>query len=276
MYVKVDIDNYFALKDMCWCNEENFNKIERYGLEDEFFDYIEEIFSDGIYADITINDAIRFDENIEAFIGEHYSFDNVDSLENLLEIASDLYYDAEDTIKEIIENGQGEKLWNILQEQFTHEFLQEVFEFIESDLDWVRETKTLDDIDSLEELGEYAEDEEKEVIDDATEHNYDNYLWEYIQDNYAGENLSDVLDEISSLEPNDYIYFDNINSLTEFINFTKDNDTVMEVIDAVKKTNLTDEYWNRLEEECKGVGMTLTNVIDDIESSDVDELIESL
>lgn len=139
MQVKVEINNYYALKDMCWCNEENFNKIERYGLEDEFFDYVEELFSDDIYIDATINDAIRFDENIEAFIGEHYSFSDVESLEELLDIAKDLYYDAEDTIKEIIENGQGEKLWNILQEQFTDESLQEVFEFIESDLDMEEE-----------------------------------------------------------------------------------------------------------------------------------------
>ena len=139
MYVKVEINNYDALKDMCWCNEYAFNKIERYGLEDEFFDYIDSIFEDDIYEDTAINDTIRFDENIEAFIGEHYSFDNVESLEELLDIAKDLYYDAEDTIKEIIENGQGEKLWNILQEQFTDEFLQEVFEFIESDLDMEEE-----------------------------------------------------------------------------------------------------------------------------------------
>ena len=139
MYVKVEINDYDALKNMCWCNEENFNKIERYGLEDEFFDYVEELFSDDTYEDTTINDAIRFDENIEAFIGERYSFNDVESLGELLSIAKDLYYDAEDTIEEIIENGQGEKLWNILQEQFVNEPLQEVFEFIESDLDMEEE-----------------------------------------------------------------------------------------------------------------------------------------
>ena len=139
MYVKVEINNYNALKEMCWCNEDNFNKIERYGLENEFFDYVEEIFSDGLYEDGTINDTIRFGENIESFIGERYSFSNVESLKELLDIANDLYYDAEDTIKEIIENGQGEKLWNTLQEQFTYESLEEVFEFIESDLDMEEE-----------------------------------------------------------------------------------------------------------------------------------------
>ena len=139
MYVKVEINNYDALKDMCWCNEYTFNKIERYGLENEFFDYVEELFSDDTYEDTTINDAIRFDENIEAFIGEHYSFDDVESLEELLDIAKDLYYDVEDTINEAIDAGKGEKLWNYLQEQFTYESLQEVFEFIESDLDMEEE-----------------------------------------------------------------------------------------------------------------------------------------
>lgn len=90
-------------------------------------------FSDSIYADTTIDDEIRFDENIEEFIGKRYSFSNVESLKVLLDIASDLYYDADDTIREIIKNEQGEKLCNILQEQF------EVFEFIESDLDMEEE-----------------------------------------------------------------------------------------------------------------------------------------
>lgn len=139
MFVKTEITNYDQLKAMCWCNEENFAQIERYGLEDEFFAYIDSIFEDDTYEDITINDTIRFDENIGAFIGEHYSFDDVESLEELLNLAKDLYYDAEDTIEEIIENGQDEKLWNILQEQFTDESLQEVFEFIESDLDMEEE-----------------------------------------------------------------------------------------------------------------------------------------
>ena len=96
-------------------------------------------FSDSIYADTTIDDEIRFDENIEEFIGKRYSFSNVESLKVLLDIASDLYYDADDTIREIIKNEQGEKLWNILQEQFTDESLEEVFEFIESDLDMEEE-----------------------------------------------------------------------------------------------------------------------------------------
>lgn len=140
--------------------------------------------------------------------------------------------------------------------------------------DFINENKTLDDIDSLEELKEYANNSDVYSVLDNTSYKED--LWQYLQDNYAGETLSTVFDELTSLEPNDYISFDNVESLTEFIGHTKDNDIVMEVINAIKEANLTDEYWNRLEEECKGIGYTITNVVDDIECVDIDELIESL
>lgn len=140
--------------------------------------------------------------------------------------------------------------------------------------DFINEHKSLDDIDSLEELKEYATNSNVYDVLDNTSYKED--LWQYLQDNYAGKPLVNVFDELTSLEPNDYISFDNVESLTEFIELTKDNDTVMEVINAIKEANLIDEYWNRLEEECKGIGYTITNVVDDIESLDVDELIESL
>ena len=206
MEIKTEINNYYDLKEQLWGSnvEYELKQVEDWGMEEEFFAYIESVFSDDIYDITSINDYIAY-------------------------------------------------------------------EF--SAMKWIIETKTLDDINSLEELEEYAEGDAYDVISNAVD-NSD--LWEYIQDNYAGETLSNVLGEIAILEPNDYIYFDNINTLSEFISHVKDNESVMKVIDAVKKANLTDEYWNRLEEECKGVGMTLTNVVDDIESLDIDELIESL
>lgn len=206
MEIKTEISNYYDLKEQLWGSnvEYELKQVEDWGMKEEFFAYIESVFSDDIYDITSINDYIAY-------------------------------------------------------------------EF--SAMKWIIETKTLDDINSLEELEEYAEGDAYDVISNAVD-NSD--LWEYIQDNYAGETLQTVLDEISSLEPNDYIYFDNINTLSEFINHVKDNESVMKVIDAVKKANLTDEYWNRLEEECKGIGYTITNVVDDIECVDIDELIESL
>lgn len=143
--------------------------------------------------------------------------------------------------------------------------------------DFINENKTLDDVESLEELKEYASNSDVyDVLDTAINSDYANDLWEYITESYMGDSLTTVFDELTSLEPNDYISFDSIKSLSEFIELTKDNDTVMEVIDAIKEANLTDEYWNRLEEECKGINYTVANVVEDIESLDVDELIESL
>ena len=102
-------------------------------------------------------------------------------------------------------------------------------------MDWLREGKTIDDIDSLEDLLEYAEGEAYEVIEKALKYANANDLWEYIQDDCAGDTLDIVFDNISSLEPNDYIQFDSIKSLSEFIDLAKDNEIVMEVINAIKK-----------------------------------------
>ena len=74
--------------------------------------------------------------------------------------------------------------------------------------DFINENKTLDDIDSLEELKEYASN--SDVYDVLDNTNYKEDLWQYLQDNYAGEPLVNVFNELTSLEPNDYISFDSI------------------------------------------------------------------
>lgn len=187
---------------------------------------------------------------------------------------------ATDTLEAIEKAGLEDVLMDYLAQIFCEETptMSEVNDVLWFDdyinNEFINEHKSLDDIESLEELKEYANNSDVYSVLDNTSYKED--LWQYLQDNYAGETLSTVFDELTSLEPNDYISFDSIKSLSEFIELTKDNDTVMEVIDAIKEANLIDEYWNRLEEECKGIGYTITNVVDDIESLDVDELIESL
>lgn len=187
---------------------------------------------------------------------------------------------ATDTLEAIEKAGLEDVLMDYLAQIFCEETptISEVNDVLWFDEyinnEFINEHKSLDDIDSLEELKEYATNSDVYDVLDNTSYKED--LWQYLQDNYAGEPLVNVFDELTSLEPNDYISFDNVESLTEFIEHTKDNDIVMEVINAIKEANLTDEYWNRLEEECKGIGYTITNVVDDIESLDVNELIESL
>ena len=189
---------------------------------------------------------------------------------------------AVDTLEAIEKAGLEDVFMDYLEQVFCEETptITEVNDILWFDdyinNDFINENKTLDDIDSLEELKEYAEGDAYDVIDNAINSNYADELWDYISDSYMGDNLATIIEEISSLEPNDYISFDNIKSLSEFIELTKDNDTVMEVINAIKEANLTDEYWNRLEKECKGIGYTITDVVDDIECVDIDELIESL
>lgn len=138
MEIKIEINSYDELKEMSWCNEENFNKIERYNLEDEYFDYVEMLMEGAgeTPTDTQVNDFMRFDDGLESWIAEHLNFGYADNIEELQEIASDLYSDAEDTINEAINTNKGEKLWNYLQEQFLGvDSLQEVFEFIEDNID---------------------------------------------------------------------------------------------------------------------------------------------
>jgi hypothetical protein len=199
---------------------------------------------------------------------------------NFDDLKNNCWSGAVDTLEAIEKAGLEDVFMDYLEQIFCEETptMTEVNDVIWFDgyinNDFINENKTLDDVDSLEELKEYASNSDVYSVLDNTSYKED--LWQYLQDNYAGETLSTVFDELTSLEPNDYISFDSIKSLSEFIELTKDNDTVMEVIDAIKEANLTDEYWNRLEEECKGIGYTITNVVDDIESLDIDELIESL
>lgn len=137
MEIKIDVNDYWALKDQCWSNDSTFDRIEKYGLTEEFFDHIECLFSDGdIPSDTTVNDYIRFDF-AESWIAEQLSLDYVDTIAELQEIADDLYMNsAEEVIDEAIDMNKGKKLWDYIHDQFNSSTsLQKVFEFIESDID---------------------------------------------------------------------------------------------------------------------------------------------
>ena len=138
MQLIIEVNDYWALKDVCWCNDENFSKIEHYNLTDEYFNHLE-MLMDGAGetpTDTMVNDEIRFG-NLEEWIMEALDLDYVDNIEELQEIARDLYVSgAEDVINEAIDMGKGAKLWDYIHDQFNGSTsLQEVFEFIESDID---------------------------------------------------------------------------------------------------------------------------------------------
>lgn len=136
MEIRIELNSYDDLKRMSWCNEDNWNKIERYSLEDEYFSHIECMMEGISPTDTEVNDELRFGD-LEEWILEVLDLDYVDNIEDLQEIANDLYASgAEEVINDAIDANKGEKLWEYIHEQFNGSTsLQDVFEFIESDVD---------------------------------------------------------------------------------------------------------------------------------------------
>lgn len=67
---KNEIDSFEELKDLCWSGAlQRLDEIEELDLEDEFMDYLQEIFCDETPSSTDINDFIWFD--CDDWIEEH-------------------------------------------------------------------------------------------------------------------------------------------------------------------------------------------------------------
>lgn len=76
MEVKKELNGYDDIKEMSWCCDDLWERVEEFGLEDEAASRIEEVFSysDNIPTETEVNDYIRFelwdDLNIDSYIEE--------------------------------------------------------------------------------------------------------------------------------------------------------------------------------------------------------------
>lgn len=127
------IDTYRELRELLWCTEEILNLVEKYHLENEFFDYINSSFCE--YEDTPtiamINDFIRFDVDVENWIAETLSFDNVDDLYELENIAKNLCAsEAIDIIREATMEDMEYPLFKYLQDNCTT--VQDAFDVLET------------------------------------------------------------------------------------------------------------------------------------------------
>jgi hypothetical protein len=70
--------------------------------------------------------------------------------------------------------------------------------------EWITEHISIDDIDDLDELEEYAKDlcftEAGATITDFKCADKEELLWQYIQNNYAGYSLLEVMQELDGFE----------------------------------------------------------------------------
>lgn len=136
MVVQVEINSFDELMEHSWSGAlDNLKLIDKYGLQDEFMSYLEEMFCDSTPTDTEINDFIWFMENpnAEEWIAEHKNIDDIEDLDELEDYAKNLCFtDVVSTIRDFTANNKEEILWNYIRNSCDHYSLKEVFDDLES------------------------------------------------------------------------------------------------------------------------------------------------
>jgi hypothetical protein len=118
---------------------------------------------------------------------------------------------ALDNLKMIDKYDLGEEFMSYLEEMFcdstpTDTEVNDFIWFMEQPTveEWIAEHISIDDIDDLDELEEYAKDlcftGAGATITDFKCANKEELLWQYIQNNYAGYSLLEVMQELDGFE----------------------------------------------------------------------------
>jgi macrodomain Ter protein organizer (MatP/YcbG family) len=118
---------------------------------------------------------------------------------------------ALDNLKMIDKYDLGEEFMSYLEEEFydsepTDTEVNDFIWFMEHPTveEWITEHISIDDIDDLDELEEYAKDlcftEAEATITDFKCADKEELLWQYIQNNYAGYSLLEVMQELDGFE----------------------------------------------------------------------------
>lgn len=132
MIMQVEINSFDELMEHSWSGAlDNLKMIDKYGLQDEFMEYLEEMFYDDTPTDTVINDTIWFMESptVEEWIAEHTNIDDIDDIDELEQYAEDLYFtEAKATITDFKTADKEELLWQYIQNNFDGYNLLEVMQ----------------------------------------------------------------------------------------------------------------------------------------------------
>ena len=133
MYVKVEGNNEFALKDLLWGQGlDTFKRICDEGLGESLMSHIEDIFCDDFPDICDINDYLAYELDDNEYIATHINFDDLVNINTLMSYASDLgYFKAHGIIHEAIVAGKSEELWNYLEDSYSDCNLDGLFSEIE-------------------------------------------------------------------------------------------------------------------------------------------------
>ena len=121
----VEVNTFDNLLDNSWGQAiDTLKMVDKYGLQEEFMEHMEELFGDYCeepYTDTQINDYIAYEFDEYEWITEHISVDDLESLDELEDYASQLdYIGALTTIRDFARENKEELLWQYIQNNYTN------------------------------------------------------------------------------------------------------------------------------------------------------------
>ena len=130
--MQVEVNSFDELMEHSWSGAlDNLKMIDKYGLQDEFMSYLDEMFYDSTPTDTEINDTLWFMENptVEEWIAEHKNIDDIEDIDELEQYAKDLcFIGAEATIIDFKTADKEELLWQYIQNNYAGYSLSEVMQ----------------------------------------------------------------------------------------------------------------------------------------------------
>lgn len=129
MDVKVEVNNEFALEELLWGQGlDTFKYVCNEGLGEALLSHLEELFCDELPDICDINDYLAYELDENEFIATHTNFNDLLDIDTLRQYASNLgYYKAHGTIKEAINIGKSEELWDYLVDNYSDYNLDDLF-----------------------------------------------------------------------------------------------------------------------------------------------------
>lgn len=178
-------------------------------------------------------------------------------------------------LEEIEEAGLEDELMFHLEEVFCDETptITQVNDYLWFDAsDFVLEHLTMDNINSLEELKGYSDIIEADnTIDEAIKNGHEDYLLSYLQENYGGDSLREVIDGVANLEKEVYLPASIITCFDDFAKYT-DDEECLDILKEVSNTRLEKEFYDRFKSEYIDCGSMLLNFLADLPYFDIEEL----
>lgn len=135
MIVKMEINSFDELMEHSWSGAvDNLKLVDKYGLQDEFMQYLDDMFCDYEPTDTEVNDAIWFmdEPTVDEWIAEHIDIEDIEDIDELEQYVKDLgSYDAGATITDFKTADKEELLWQYIQNNYANYSLMEVMQELE-------------------------------------------------------------------------------------------------------------------------------------------------